>query len=240
MQIADVFKSFAGKPVLQGVSLELSPAEIVVILGPSGCGKSVLLKCVMGLIAPDQGKISFKDQELCPTGSGSRKSRMKIGMVFQSGALFDFLNVFENIALPLRAHTDLNEHEIRDRVDKTLVGFTLSKFSTLYPAELSGGMKRRVAMARTIITEPELILFDEPTVGLDPERVAGINELIVKLSRQGSVSCLAVTHDLYSAYRIADRVGLHHEGKIKHLMGKNAFFNSEIPEIREFLHGFKN
>ncbi|MDD5090302.1 MAG: ATP-binding cassette domain-containing protein [Candidatus Wallbacteria bacterium] len=238
INIQNLHKSFNGYAVLRGVDFAMNEGEICVILGHSGCGKSVLLKCILGLIAPDQGNISFMNHDLVDY-LNDRELKRQIGMVFQSGALFDFLSVFENVALPLRAFSPLNESGISDQVNSMLEELSLQEVTDFFPSRLSGGMKRRVALARTLITSPKLILYDEPTVGLDPERVSGINELITGQAKSRRVSSLVVTHDLFSAHKIADRVGLHRAGKIVHLQNKTAFFASDEPEVREFLHGFK-
>ena len=215
VEFKNVKKRFAHLVVLDGVSLKVERGESVVIIGASGSGKSVLLKHIVGLLRPDDGEVYFDgvridllpEKDLMPF-------RRRCGFLFQMSALFDSLNVGDNIAFPLQEHTKKSKDEIVEIVQQKLSMVGLSGIEKKMPGELSGGQKKRVALARAIALDPELILYDEPTTGLDPIRADVINELIIKLQRELHTTSITVTHDMQSAFKIANRIVMLHEGKI--------------------------
>ncbi len=215
IEIIDLHKSFGKKQVLDGINLTLRDGETVVIIGGSGTGKSVLLKHIIGLLEPDEGRIIVDGVDVgSEQGEELYHLRKKFGMVFQSGALFDSLTVAGNVGLPLREHTDLTEVEILEIVREKLALVGLSGVENQKPAELSGGMRKRVALARALVTEPEVMLYDEPTTGLDPIMADVINELILDLRKRLGNTAVVVTHDMASAFKIADRICMLFKGKI--------------------------
>lgn len=215
VRLVDVHKRFGRQVVLDGVSLDFESARTTVVMGPSGCGKSVMLKHIVGLLRPDKGEVYYDgrrideldEEELGPV-------RLQVGLVFQMGALFDSMTVEENIAFPLIEHTELSPRERADRIGEALETVDLSGVEAKLPSQLSGGQRKRVAIARALVLHPRVILFDEPTTGLDPIRSDGINELILKLQRKFGVTNIVVTHDLASAKKIADRVVMLLGGKV--------------------------
>jgi phospholipid/cholesterol/gamma-HCH transport system ATP-binding protein len=236
--VIDLRKSFAGREVLRGINLEVSPGESLVIVGQSGAGKSVLLKHVIGLIPPDKGHIIIDGEDL--TNSDPARCleiRRKFGMSFQEGALFDSMNVFENIAFPLRRHTKMTENEIAARVRRCLALVHLQGVEEKATSELSGGMRRRVGFARAIVHEPEILLFDEPNTGLDPITSAAIDSVIVEMRRHLDVTMVTITHDMKSAYRIADRIAMLRNGQIIAEASPEAFRSLADPYIQKFLAG---
>jgi phospholipid/cholesterol/gamma-HCH transport system ATP-binding protein len=236
IEIRNLYKSYNNLPVLQGVDLGIRRGETITILGGSGTGKSVLLKLITGLERPDQGEIRIdkkdivllKEDELVPI-------RRKIGMLFQGAALFDSLSAGENVAYPIREHFRVSEKEIQRIVKEKLRMVGLEGVEEKMPAELSGGMKKRVGLARAIAIEPEIILYDEPTTGLDPANTERINQLIVELQKILKVTSIVVTHDLASAYAVTDRLALLHKGRIAMVGTKKEFQASEIQEVRDFI-----
>jgi len=214
LHLQDVHKSFGEQCVLNGISLAIPAGQTTVILGESGTGKSVLLKVIIGLIRADAGSVRFKGTELTtlsePELAGVRRH---FGFLFQAGALFDSMTAFENVVFPLRQHTRLSESEIRERGESKLRLVGLVSAADKMPAELSGGQKKRVALARAIALDPEVILYDEPTTGLDPVRSDVINELIRRLQASLGVTSIVVTHDMNSAYKVADRLHMLYHGK---------------------------
>jgi len=236
IKIKNVYKSFSNKPVLRGINLHIRKGESVVIVGKSGCGKTVLLKSIIGLIKPDSGEIWIQGENIVGI---SRKRlyqiRKKMGMLFQGSALFDSLTVEENVALPLREHTRLPWKVIREKVREKLALVGLSGTEQKKPSELSGGMRKRVGLARALIMEPEILLYDEPTTGLDPVTAGMINDLIVELNQKFSVTSVAVTHDMTSTFAIGERVAMLHEGKVVFDGSMKEFRESSLPMIKEFL-----
>lgn len=215
IEIIELHKSFGRKQVLDGVNLTVHDGETVVVIGGSGSGKSVLLKHIIGLLEPDEGRIIVDGQEITAAqGEELYLLRKKFGMVFQSGALFDSLTVAENVGLPLREHTELKEVAILEVVRDKLALVGLSGVENQKPAELSGGMRKRVALARALVAEPEVMLYDEPTTGLDPIMADVINELILDLRKRLGNTAVVVTHDMASAFKIADRICMLFKGKI--------------------------
>jgi len=215
IKISNLYKRFGENEVLRGLNLEVKTGELMVIIGPSGCGKSVLLKHIIGLLRPDSGEILIDGVDITRLkGKELKEIRFMFGMVFQAGALFDSLTVGENVAFGLRQHTNLTEQEIRNLVSEKLRLVGLEGIEDLKIEELSGGMKKRVALARAIIMNPKIILYDEPTTGVDVAMIDNINRLIRDLQDRLKVTSIAVTHDLENAYKIADRIAVFHAGKI--------------------------
>lgn len=210
-----VRKSFSGAVVLDGFDLSVERAACTVVLGPSGSGKSVALKHIVGLIRPDDGAVLFEGRRIDTMSErGLRRVRREIGFLFQLGALFDSMTVQENLEFPLREHTRAGARERAERVAEALDMVDMGGSQAKRPAELSGGQQKRVALARAIMLRPQLMLYDEPTTGLDPGRADGINDLIIKLQHELDVTSIVVTHDLHSAERVADRVVLLVHGRI--------------------------
>jgi phospholipid/cholesterol/gamma-HCH transport system ATP-binding protein len=231
-----VEKQFHGKAVLRGVDLDVLPGETMVILGGSGSGKSVLLKHMNGLLRPDAGEITVDGEALGALDEdGLVAVRRKVGMLFQMGALFDSLTVGENVAYALREHRVCPPAEILPRVRRVLALVDLAGTETLMPAELSGGMRKRAALARALVLEPRALLYDEPTTGLDPVVAAKINHLIRDLQRQLGLTSVVVTHDLASAFLVGDRLAFLHEGRIRFVGTVDEARRTTDPFLHEFL-----
>lgn len=238
IEIKDVHKSFRDNYVLRGVDLTINKGETTVIIGRSGCGKSVLLKLIMGLLKPDEGEILVNGDSVASMNDKQlSRLRQKFGMLFQASALFDSMTVDENVGLGLREHTELAEVEIRQKVIEKLKMVGLSDIEHEKPAELSGGMKKRVGLARAIAMDPEYVLYDEPTTGLDPIMADVINELIINLRNTISITSIAVTHDIVSAYKIADRIAMLYEGKIIFVGTPEEVKNTDHAVVRQFIEG---
>jgi phospholipid/cholesterol/gamma-HCH transport system ATP-binding protein len=236
--IKDVHKCFRWNSVLQGVNLTINKGETMVIIGRSGCGKSVLLKHIIGLLKPDQGQILVDGEDIVSYNDNQlNKLRQKFGMLFQASALFDSMTVDENVGLGLREHTQMPEPEIKEKVKATLKLVGLSGIEEKKPAELSGGMKKRVGLARAIAMDPEYVLYDEPTTGVDPIMADVINELIINLRNTLAITSIAVTHDMVSAYKIADRIAMLYEGKIIFIGTPEETKNTNHPVVRQFIEG---
>ena len=236
IEITNIHKSFEGLAVLAGVDLAIRRGETITILGGSGTGKSVLLKLISGLEKPDKGAIKINKRDISPlTEDELVPIRRKIGMLFQGAALFDSLTAGENVAYPIREHFRLPEKEIQRIVREKLRLVGLDGVEEKMPAELSGGMKKRVGLARAIAIDPEIILYDEPTTGLDPANTERINQLIVELQRILKVTSIVVTHDLASAYAVTDCLALLYKGKIAMKGTKKEFKASAIKEVRDFI-----
>jgi phospholipid/cholesterol/gamma-HCH transport system ATP-binding protein len=238
IEIKDVHKCFRWNSVLQGVDLTINKGETMVVIGRSGCGKSVLLKHIIGLLKPDQGQILVDGEDIVSYNDNQlNKVRQKFGMLFQAAALFDSMTVDENVGLGLREHTKMPEAEIKEKVKTTLKLVGLSGIEEKKPAELSGGMKKRVGLARAIAMDPEYVLYDEPTTGVDPIMADVINELIIHLRNTLSITSIAVTHDMVSAYKIADRIAMLYEGKIIFIGTPEETKNTDHPVVRQFIEG---
>ena len=231
-------KSFGGSRVLDGLDLKVERGETLVIIGRSGCGKSVLLKHMIGLVKADGGemRVDGKDISALPIGE-LNALRMRFGMLFQAAALFDSLTVGENVGFSLTEHTDLSKKAIDDRVAESLELVGLKGIQDRWPAELSGGMKKRVALARAICMRPEILLYDEPTTGLDPITADAINDLIIRLHDRMKVTSVAVTHDMVSAYKIGTRVAMMYQGKIIETGKPDEIRRSANPVVRQFITG---
>ena len=238
LALESVAKSFDGNSVLRGLDLEISRGETLTILGGSGIGKSVTLKILIGLLRVDSGHVRYHGRDVTGLDEPSWiEVRRHFGMVFQGSALFDSLSVLENVAYPLREHTDKSDAEIRRVVAQKLALVGLEGIEDLLPAELSGGMRKRVGVARAVAMDPEIILYDEPTTGLDPANARRIAELIRSLQRQLSVTSVIVTHDLSLCFSVSDRIGLLHEGSIVQLDTPQALRLEPVEAVREFLEG---
>lgn len=238
IEVRNVWKSFNGQPVLKGVNLTIRDGETVVVIGRSGCGKSVLLKHLIGIVKPDAGEIFIDGEEITRMPERElNRVRKKFGMLFQGAALFDSLSVFENVAFGLLQHTDYSEEEIRLKVKENLSLVGLPGAEGKKPGELSGGMKKRVGLARAIAMDPKIILYDEPTTGIDPIMGDIINDLILKLHDKFHVTSIAVTHDMVSAYKIADRIALLYQGEIVQTGTPAEIKNSANPIVRQFISG---
>ncbi|MEE9196533.1 MAG: ABC transporter ATP-binding protein [bacterium] len=236
--IADLHKSFGANHVLRGVDLAVEQGESLVVIGGSGSGKSVLIKHIIGLLKPDRGSIEVNGQEVTTMAKRELKElRKKFGMLFQAAALFDSLTVGENIAFPLVEHTRARRSEIAERVGETLALVGLPDTEHLYPAELSGGMKKRVGLARALVMEPEVILYDEPTTGLDPILADAINDLIVEMRERLAITSIAITHDMVSAYKISHRLAMLYQGKIIFTGTPQECKNTDDPMVRQFITG---
>ena len=236
--VDNICKSFNIQEVLKGVNLRFYKGETVVIIGESGCGKSVLLKHIIGLLRPDSGRVVFDGNEISSMNEKDLAAvRIRFGMLFQGSALFDSLTVKENVAFALCEHTNRSEHEISEIVRKKLNLVGLKGAEGKYPADLSGGMRKRVGLARAIALDPEVLLYDEPTTALDPIMADVINELIIKMSRTLNVTTIAVTHDMTSAYKIADRIAMLHNGRIIEEGAPEEIKNSSNETISQFVRG---
>lgn len=234
----DVHKSFGDKRVLDGISLTVHEAETLVIIGRSGCGKSVFLKHIIGLMKPDAGTISVDGHDITNMKGGELSGmRRKFGMVFQGAALFDSLSVGENVGFFLYEYSDMSPGEIAEVVEDKLRLVGLEDISDMNPAELSGGMKKRVGLARALAHDPKIVLYDEPTTGLDPIMADVINDLIIKLDEHLDVTSIAVTHDMASAYKIADRIAMLYGGKIIALGAPEEIKNSDNEYVQQFING---
>lgn len=237
VRLEDVCKSFGEDAVLKGVSLQFPTGKLTYILGSSGAGKSVLLKHILGLLRPDQGKIWVDGQDLGELrGDNLAKLRLKFGMLFQNSALFDDMTVYENVAFPLREHTRLKEKEIFEKVKNSLTILGMPTGWNKYPNELSGGMRKRVGLARAIIREPAILLYDEPTTGLDPVTRQTVDELIETLKRELKLTSIVISHDISSALLLADVIAFLYQGKIVFFGTPAEFRKSEQPGIIDFLN----
>ena len=239
IDLRDLRKSFGRTDVLRGVSLAVDKGTSAVVLGGSGTGKSVLIKHIVRLLEPDSGQVWVKGRRVDQIeGDELDKLRLSIGYLFQSGALFDSMTVYEQLDFYLTRHTDLDEDDRDARIEETLSWINLRDAAPKYPAELSGGQRKRIGLARAIILQPDILLYDEPTTGLDPVSVRIVSELIVRLRDERGISSIAITHDLLCAELIADRVHFLSGGEIVAQGTLEEVMDSPVPEVREFF-GFK-
>ncbi len=238
IEIRNLQKSFNGKPVLRGVDLDIPNGETQIIIGRSGCGKSVLLKHIIGLIKPEAGQIFVDSEEVTSLSSRELyRLRRKFGMLFQGAALFDSMTVEENVALGVREHRMFDEPEIQRRVAEKLELVGLPNTQQMKPAELSGGMKKRVGLARALMMDPEFVLFDEPTTGLDPITSDAINDLIIDCTNKLGVTSIIVTHDMISAYKVGHRFSMLHDGQVIFTGTPDEVRNTQHPIVRQFIEG---
>jgi phospholipid/cholesterol/gamma-HCH transport system ATP-binding protein len=238
VKLVNVYKSFGEFKVHKGINLTIRENRITVILGPSGTGKSVLLKQMMGLLKPDKGNIFVDGVDISVADKKELKAvRKKFGMLFQNAALFDSMTVYENVAFPLREHTKLKEKEIKDIVINKLKLVGLKNIESKMPSELSGGMRKRVGLARAIALEPEIILYDEPTTGLDPIMKDVVDNLIYETQKKLSITSVVISHDMDSAYKIADDMAMLYDGKTILYGTKEDFENTDNPYVRQFVEG---
>lgn len=238
ISVIGLVKSFGDKQVLRGIDLDVMPGESVVVVGGSGAGKTVFLKHLIGLLHPDEGHVVVAGVDLTlASPQVALELRKRFGMSFQEGALFDSMTVFDNIAFPIRRHTDASRSAVAERVDECLRLVRLDGIEHKYPAELSGGMRRRVGFARAISLEPEILLFDEPTSGLDPVNTAAIGNVINQLRGELEVTVVTITHDMNLAFRVADRIAMIRNGHIVALDEPEGFRESVEPYVQAFLEG---
>ncbi len=236
IKIVDLHKSFGKQKVLKGVNLEIHKGEITAIIGRSGSGKTVLVKHIVGLLKPNKGHIFVDGTDITRAGAKElKKVRRRFGMLFQEAALFDFMTVGENIAFPLREHTKLSEREINQIVKEKLKLVGLPNIENKMPSELSGGMKKRVGLARAIVLEPEILIYDEPTTGLDPVTSASIYELILEMESRLKITSIIISHDVPTIFAVADKVAVLSQGQIAICDESQKVFQSDNPEIQNFL-----
>jgi phospholipid/cholesterol/gamma-HCH transport system ATP-binding protein len=238
IELKEVVKRFDGRTVIDRLSLAVMPGETMVIMGGSGCGKSTTLKMMIGDLEPDEGRVTMFGQDVWDlSDSEMDKLRTRFGILFQSGALFNSMTVAENIALPLREHANLDENVISIMIKMKLELVGLRDFEGLMPAQLSGGMKKRVGLARAVALDPEILFYDEPTAGLDPIATGVTDELIRDLSKKLGVTSVVVTHDMGSAFRIADRMAMLYRGELIALGTPDEIRGSTDPRVTQFVDG---
>ncbi len=238
ISVRGLTKSFGSQTILDDITCDIPKGKITLMLGPSGTGKSVFLKNVMGLLKPERGEIIIDGKDIVKLSSRELyKIRRKFGVLFQDGALFGSMNIYDNVAFPLREHTRKPEREIKKIVDDKLKMVGLQGAEKKLPGEISGGMKKRAGLARALVLDPEIVMFDEPDSGLDPVRTAFLNELILDLNRQLGATFIVVTHDIATARRVADFIGMLYLRNLVKFDTKEKMFNSDIPVVRQFLAG---
>jgi phospholipid/cholesterol/gamma-HCH transport system ATP-binding protein len=238
IEISNLRKSFGKQTVLNGLNLRIGNEELAAVIGGSGSGKSVLLKHLIGILKPDEGAILIEGLDITRArGRELDEVRTKFGVVFQEGALFDSLTVFGNVAFPLREKTKLGKEEVRERVMQALEDVGLRGMETKYPAEISGGMKRRVALARALITEPKIVLFDEPTTGLDPIISSSIHRLISSTHKKYGFTGVLISHEIPEIFGVADKVGMLYNGVVIEYGTPEEIRNSSNPFVRQFITG---
>ena len=234
----NLHKSFAGKEVLKGLNLKIDTGVTEVIIGRSGCGKSVLLKHIIGLLRPDSGQVIIDGQDVTKlSGKELNDLRMKFGMLFQGAALFDSLTVMENVGFNLIEHTDMDSQTIAKRVREALSLVGLYGIENLMPSELSGGMKKRVGLARAICMRPKIMLYDEPTTGVDPIMADAVNDLIMTLHDKLEITSIVVTHDMVSAYKIGSKIAMLYDGQIVQEGSPDEIKATQDPLVRQFITG---
>jgi phospholipid/cholesterol/gamma-HCH transport system ATP-binding protein len=236
VQVKNLVASYGDRTVLKGVNLDIYPGESLAILGRSGCGKSTLLRHMIGLLKPQSGQVIIKGKDINAISEDEKIELFKkIGMLFQSSALFNSMTIGDNVAFPLREHTDLEESTIQIMMKMKLDLVGLSGFDQFKPAQLSGGMKKRAGLARAIAMDPEVLFCDEPSAGLDPVVAAGLDNLIIKLKKAFKMTIVVVTHEMESVFTMADRIAMMHEGKILAVGTKEELQNHPDPVIQRFL-----
>ncbi|TAH34889.1 MAG: ABC transporter ATP-binding protein [Planctomycetota bacterium] len=236
IELQQVTKSFNGQKVLDGLDGTVAAGECLVVMGPSGSGKSVLLRHIIGLLRPDSGKVLVEGKSVPDLSPEElRALRRDMGYLFQSGALINWMNAHENVALPLRETTDLGEDEIRSRVQRVLALVQLEQAAEKFPSELSGGMQKRVGLARALVTEPRIILYDEPEAGLDPEMSANINRAIRQLKEELRMTSVVVTHSINCALTVGDRLAVLEHGRFLVEGTPQEVLDSDMPRVQQFL-----
>jgi phospholipid/cholesterol/gamma-HCH transport system ATP-binding protein len=236
VEVRGVHKSFGDKPVLSAIDISFTRGEIAVIIGGSGTGKTTLLRLLIGLEKPDRGSISISGQDIVPLDDREmNRVRRKLGMVFQYAALLDSMNVLENVAFPLREHSQLGEREIREQVRAKLSDLGLNNVEHQFPSQLSGGMRKRVGLARALMLEPELVVYDEPTSGLDPFTTELVDEMILNTRARLGVTSIVISHDMASALRIADRIHLLAEGRVAGSGTPDELVSGKVPLALRFM-----
>jgi len=238
IQIRDLHIAFKGVPVLKGLNLDIERDQITFIIGRSGGGKSVLIKLIIGLLKPDRGRILVDGHDIVPLGDhGLNKIRQRFGMLFQNAALFDSMTVGENIAFPLVEHTRLKENEIRRIVRDKMALVGLHEVEDMMPSDISGGMRKRAGLARAIVLEPEILLFDEPTTGLDPIMAEVVDDLIVNTKKRSNVTSIVISHDIPATLRIANKIAMLYEGEIVAFGTPDQIKALDDPVVKQFLKG---
>jgi phospholipid/cholesterol/gamma-HCH transport system ATP-binding protein len=238
MVVSGLHKSFGDSAVLRGLNLGFADGAITTILGPSGTGKSVLIKHLVGLLEPDAGEVSVFGRDIWKVSEAERYDiRKRFGVLFQDGALFGSMNIYDNVAFPLRKHTDMTEDEIAETVMPALQEVGLEMAVRKHPGEVSGGMRKRAGFARALVLKPDVVLFDEPDSGLDPVRTSLLCDLILDMHREHGGTYLLVTHDISTARKVSDYVGLIWKGEVVHYSGAEEAFASPDPFVRQFLAG---
>jgi phospholipid/cholesterol/gamma-HCH transport system ATP-binding protein len=238
IELKDIHKSFEGNYVLRGADLEVKKGESVVVIGGSGSGKSVLIKHIIGLLRPDQGTVKIDSTDLSTLDEdGLSEIRKKFGMLFQAAALFDSMKVWENVGFGLSRHTDMKDEQIKEIAVQKLKMVGLVNVEDVMPSELSGGMRKRVGLARAIAMEPDILLYDEPTTGLDPIMADAINELILEMQEKLDITSVTITHDMKSAYKIADTIAMLYNGVIIETGSPEDIENSSNEIVRQFVEG---
>lgn len=238
IKLVDVHKSFGRQKVLDGINLEIEDGKTTVIIGGSGGGKSVLLKHIIGLLRPDSGQVLVDDVDITALNDRDlNEIRKKFGMLFQEAALFDSMNVRENVAFPLREHTKKKEDEIRRIVAERLKAVGLPGVEDKMPSELSGGMRKRVGLARAIAMHPQIVLYDEPTTGLDPVMTEAINELIITTQKTFDLTCVVISHDVQSIFTVGHKIAMLYKGKIIEHGTSEEIRNTRNPVLTQFLSG---
>jgi phospholipid/cholesterol/gamma-HCH transport system ATP-binding protein len=238
IEIINLCKNFGGKKVLDDLNLTINTGETTVIIGRSGCGKSVLLKHIIGIMKPDSGQIFIDGKDITKLyGKALNEIRMKFGMLFQGSALFDSMPVWQNVGFSMREHTSETKNDTMKRVRECLGLVGLEGVEEVKPAELSGGMRKRVGLARSFCMKPEIVLYDEPTTGLDPIMADSINGLIRELHDKVKITSIAVTHDMTSAYKIADKIAMLYGGRIIAVGSPEEVKNTKDPFVKQFISG---
>jgi phospholipid/cholesterol/gamma-HCH transport system ATP-binding protein len=238
IELKDIHKTFEDHYVLKGVNLKVNKGESLVVIGGSGSGKSVMLKHIIGLLKPDRGSVMVHSTDLSQLDEeGLNETRKKFGMLFQAAALFDSMTVWENVGFGLKRHTHFRDEEIKEIAVQKLKMVGLAGVENEMPSELSGGMRKRVGLARAIAMEPEIMLYDEPTTGLDPIMADAINDLIIKMREKLDVTSVAITHDMKSAYKIADTIAMLYNGVIIAVGSPEEIQDTSDPVVRQFIEG---
>lgn len=236
LQVRDVYKSFGDQQVLRGIDLDIRSGEVLVIIGGSGSGKSVLIKHLVALLRPDRGQVLFHGQNLFDMDDHALlEARKNFGMLFQNGALFDSMSVYDNVAFPLREHLRLKKPEERERVMASLAELKVDHASHKFPGELSGGMRKRVALARATILRPQILIYDEPTTGLDPVMIKQVDDMIAETQERLKITSVVISHDMASTFRIAHRIAMLYQGEIVEVGPPALFKASANPVVRTFI-----